>query len=72
MQIYFDHNFTYYDSLLPIGSEEITKRLQLWLNNHQCGHKEGQKLPFFGEITTKASPPINKYEYRPTWDTTAI
>ena len=23
----------YYDSLLPIGSDEITKRLRMWLNN---------------------------------------
>ena len=25
--------FAYYDSLLPIGSDEITNRLQMWLNN---------------------------------------
>ena len=30
----------------------------MWLNNPQCGHKEGGKFPFFGEITIKASPPI--------------
>ena len=54
----FDNIFAYYDSLLPIGSDEITKRLQMWLNNLQCGHKEGGKFPFFGEITIKASPPI--------------
>ena len=48
MQRLFDHIFAYYDLLLPIGSEEIAKRLQMWLNNPQ----------FFGEITIKASPPI--------------
>ena len=39
--------FKYYDSLLPIGSDEITKRLQMGLNNPQCGHKEGGKFPNF-------------------------
>ena len=47
MQRFFDHIFAYYDSLLPIGSDEITKRPQMWLNNPQCGHKEGGKFPFF-------------------------
>ena len=51
--------FAYYDSLLPIGSYEIIKRLQMWLNNPQCGHKEEEKFPyFFSEITIKASPSI--------------
>ena len=58
-QDFFYHIFAYYDSPLPIsGSDEIIKRLQMSLNNPQCGHKEGQKFPFFGEITIKASPPI--------------
>ena len=50
--------FAYYDSLLPIGSDEIIKRPNIWLNNPQCGHKEGQKFPIFVEITIKANPPI--------------
>ena len=58
MQIFFDHIFAYYDSLLSKGWDEITKRLQMWLNNPQCGHKEGEKFPFFGEITINASPPL--------------
>ena len=44
---FFDHIFAYYDSLLPIGSYEIIKRLQMWLNNPQCGHTKGQKFPVF-------------------------
>ena len=47
MQRFFDHIFASYDSLLPIASDEITKRLQMWLNNPQCGHKEEEKLPIF-------------------------
>ena len=47
MQRFFDHIFAYYDSPLPIGSDEIIKRLQMWLNNPHCGHKEGQKFPKF-------------------------
>ena len=47
MKRFFDHIFEYYDSLLPIGSDEITKILQMWLNNPHCGHKEGQKFPIF-------------------------
>ena len=42
--------FAYYDSLLPLGSDEIFKRLQVWLNNQQCGQKKGnnsQFLPLF-------------------------
>ena len=58
MQRFFDNIFAYDDLLLPIGSDEITKRLQMWLNNPQCGHKEGEKFPFFGESTIMASPPI--------------
>ena len=61
MQRFFDHIFAYYDSLLPIGSDEITKRLQMRLNNPQCGHvdvKKGKNSQFFGEITIKAIPPI--------------
>ena len=30
----------------------------MWMNNPQCGHKEGENFEFFGEITIKASPPI--------------
>ena len=41
MQRFFNHIFYYYDSSLPIGSDEIIKRLQMWLNNPICGHKEG-------------------------------
>ena len=47
MQRFFDHIFAYYDSLLPIGSDEIIKRLQMWLNNPQSGHNEGQKFLIF-------------------------
>ena len=47
MQRFFDGVFAYSDSLLPIGSDEITKRLQMWLNNPQCGHKEEEKFNFF-------------------------
>ena len=39
--------FAYYDSPLHIGSKEIAKRLQMWLNNPQCGHKERGKIPNF-------------------------
>ena len=45
MQRFFDHIFASYDSLLPIGSDEITERLQMLLNNPQCGHKEVEKFP---------------------------
>ena len=47
MQRFFDHIFAYYDLLLPIGSDESTKRLQTWWNNPQCGHKEGKTFPNF-------------------------
>ena len=64
MQRFFKHIFAYYDTPLPIGSYEIIKRLQLWLKNAQCGHKEGPKIPnFFGEITIKAGLP--KYIHKP-------
>ena len=58
MQRFVDHIFAYYDLLVPIGSDEITKRLQMWLYNPQCGHQEGGNSQFFGEITIRASPPI--------------
>ena len=58
MQKFVDHIFAYYDSPLLIGSDEIIKRLQLWLNNPQCGHKKSQTNQFFAEITIKASNPI--------------
>ena len=45
IQRFFYHIFAYYDSPLHIGSDEIIKRLQMWLNNPQCEHKEGQKFP---------------------------
>ena len=44
MQIFFDHIFAYYDLPLPIVSDEIIETLQMWLNNRQCGYKEGQKF----------------------------
>ena len=51
--------FAYYDLPLPLGSDEMIKRLKIWLNNPEFGHKEGQKFPiFFGETTIKASLPI--------------
>ena len=59
MQSFFEHIFAYYDLLLHIGSDVITKRLQMWLKYPQCGHTEEEKFPIFGEITTKASPPIH-------------
>ena len=55
----FHHIFAYYDSPLSIGSDEIINRLQMWLNGPQCGHKEGQKFSFFGEIAIKESLPIH-------------
>ena len=42
MQRFSDPIFAYYDSPPLIGSDEIIKRLQMWLNNPECGHKEGQ------------------------------
>ena len=45
MQRFFDHIFAYYNSLLP--SDEITERLKMWMNNPQCGHKEGGEIPTF-------------------------
>ena len=58
MQRFSDHIFAYYDLLIPIDSGEIIKRLQIWLNNPHCGHKEGHGSHFFWEITIKAIPPI--------------
>ena len=57
MQKFVDHIFAYYDWPLPIGLDEMIKRLSMWLTNPQCRPKEGQKFHFFGEITIKASPP---------------
>ena len=48
MQKILDHIFAYYDSLLPIGSDEITKRLQVWLKNPHYWNKEGEKFTIFG------------------------
>ena len=33
---FLNHIFAYYNLPLPIGSDEIIKRLQMWLNNPQC------------------------------------
>ena len=46
-QVFFYHIFAFYDLLLPIGSDDITKRLQMWLNNPQCGHTEGKIILHF-------------------------
>ena len=62
MERFFDHIFAYNDSLIPIGSDEIIKKLQVWWNNPQWGHKKGKNSQFFGEITIKASPPIYIYQ----------
>ena len=43
----FDHIFAYYDSIQPLDSDEITKRLQMGLNNPHYGLKEGKKFPIF-------------------------
>ena len=48
MKRIFDHIFAHYYSPLPIGSDEIFKKLQIWLNNPQCGPKEEHKFPIFG------------------------
>ena len=48
MQRFVDHIFAYYDLPLPIGSDEIIKRLQMWFNNPQSGHREGQNFQIFG------------------------
>ena len=45
--IFLNHIFANYDLPLPIGSDEMNKRLQMWLNNPQCGHKERQIFPIF-------------------------
>ena len=47
MQRFVDHIFAYYESFLPIGSDEIPHRVQMWLNNHQYGLKEGEQFPIF-------------------------
>ena len=46
-RFFFLHILSHHDLPLPIGSDETVKRLQMWLNNSQCGHKEGQKFPIF-------------------------
>ena len=43
---------------LPISSGEITKRLKMWLNNPQCGHKEREKFPMFC-----LDPHLGKYSH---------
>ena len=46
MQRFFlSHIFAYYDSLLPEGSDEITKSLQMWFYYPQWGRKETRKIP---------------------------
>ena len=67
MKIFLNHIFAYYDSPLPIGSDEIIKRLQMWLNNPQSGHKEVLKFPIFGEIGFRASPPIYIHNQTHGW-----
>ena len=47
MQRFSDHIFAYSDSLLPIGTDESTKRRQMWLNNPHGGHKKGDKFLIF-------------------------
>ena len=47
MQRVVDSIFAYYDLLLPISSDEITKKHQMLLINPQCGHKEVEKNPSF-------------------------
>ena len=44
MQRFFYHISAYYDPLLPIGSHEITKRLQMLLNNPQCGRGKEEEI----------------------------
>ena len=56
--IFLNHVLAYYDSPLPIGSDETMKRLQIGLNNPHGGHKEGQQFHISGEKPIKASPPI--------------
>ena len=46
MQIFY-HVFAFYDLRLPIGSDEIIKRLQLLLNNPQCGQRKTQTITIF-------------------------
>ena len=41
--------FAYYDSLLPAGSDEITKRLLMWFVIPNVGIKKGENSHFFGE-----------------------
>ena len=47
MQSFFDNIVAYYDPLLHMSSDDVIKRLQVWLNNQQCGHKCGQEIPIF-------------------------
>ena len=47
----YTHTYTHTD-IFPISRDPIRS------NNPQCRHKEVQKFPFFGEITSKAVPPI--------------
>ena len=58
MQRLFDPIYVHYDLPLPVCSDVIIKSIQMWLINPQCRHKEKQKIPIFGEIPIKASPPI--------------
>ena len=58
MQRLFDHIFAYHNSLIPIGSDEIPKRLQMcWIIPNE-DIKKGGNFQFFDEITIKESPPI--------------
>ena len=89
MQRFVDHIFSSYDilyffilwhpmtCLLPIGSDEIIKRVQMWLDNPHCGHKEGQKFPFvWWDNHQGESSHVHRYNFflntsmRPIWSKT--
>ena len=47
----------------------------MWLNNLQCGHKEGDLFPFFGEITIRQIlpykvdlPSVITPTFKPAWE----
>ena len=42
MERFSDNIFAYYDLPLPMGSDEIIKKLQMWLNNPWRGQKKQQ------------------------------
>ena len=53
-----DHIFAYYDSLLPIDSDEIIKDFKYGWIIPNGDIKKGKNSHLFGEITIKAIPPI--------------